>query len=98
MGAISSLVGVSVSTADLILHLLGWLFFLGGAFGNGLTDSGENTSEVVARGIRAVDVEATGSLAILLGKDELLEDVVVWSVDITAIRVLVSSFSTGPIV
>lgn len=57
MAAISSLVGVSVSTADLILRLFGWFLFLGGAFSNDLSDSGENTIEVVTRGLRAVDVE-----------------------------------------
>lgn len=47
MAAISSLVGVSVKTADLILRLFGWFFFLGGVFGNGLTDSDGNALEVV---------------------------------------------------
>ncbi|KAF9416038.1 hypothetical protein HW555_006450 [Spodoptera exigua] len=44
-------------------------FLIGGAFGNGLTDSGEKTLEVVARGVQALDVEATGSLALFIGKD-----------------------------
>lgn len=76
IAAISFLMAVSVSTADLTLRLLGWFFFLGGSFGNGLTDSGENTFvEVVAKGITAVNEEATDSLALLLGKNEFLDTV-----------------------
>lgn len=49
-----------------MLRLLRWLIFLGGAFGSGLTNSGENALvEIVARGLWDVDVEATGSLSSL---------------------------------
>lgn len=57
---------MSVRTADFMLRLLRWLIFLGGAFGSGLTNSGENALvEIVARGLWDVDVEATGSLSSL---------------------------------
>lgn len=78
IAAISSLIGVSVSTADLILRLFGWFRFLGGAFDNGLSDSGENTLEVVARGLQTVDGEATSSLVLLLRPGGLLKDVMFW--------------------
>lgn len=58
---------VSVRTADFILRRFGWLIFLGGALGNGLTDSSENTGvehSQVAGGLGTVDRDTIGSGAL----------------------------------
>lgn len=41
---------MSVNRANLILCLFGWLFYLDGAFANGLTDYDENILETVVWG------------------------------------------------
>lgn len=51
------------------------LFFLGGAFGNGLTDSDGNISETVVLGrLWAADVNATASMVLLYIFVLLLEE------------------------
>lgn len=57
------------------------------AFGNDLTDSDKNILETVASGLGAVDVEANGSVVLLLGT-------VVWAVNVEATGSLGLLFTT----
>lgn len=71
------------------MRLFGWLFFLSGAFGDGLTDSDENKLKaVVVRGLWAVGVETTSSLASLFRT-------VLWANDVAASGSMALLFRTG---